>query len=262
MIRHLLAAGVLALTAACSGEPAADNAAAANNMTAADQVVTPSPVWLQAQDGTSIRGAFYEAEQPKAVILLFHQAESSKDEYATIAPKLAAAGYSALAIDQRSGGKMYGTNETVERLGKSADYVDATQDLEAAVRWAKPFHMPVVLWGSSYSASLVIPVANSYSDAVKAVLSFSPGEYFADKHQVGRAASYLEQPIFITSANDPEEIAAAKAIAARVPGDQATFFTPPEGAIHGSSTLIEAKDPQGAAPTWQAVMDFLKKTVG
>jgi len=122
--------------------------------------------------------------------------------------------------------------------------------------------MPVVLWGSSYSASLVIPVANSYSDIVKAVIAFSPGEYFTDKRTVGRAASYLEQPIFITAANDPEEIAAAKAIAARVPDDQVTFFTPPEGAIHGSSTLIEAKDPKGAAPTWQAVMDFLKKTVG
>src|SRR3546814_15875558 len=79
---------------------------------------------------------------------------------------------------------------------------------------------------------------------------------------VGRAAQYLPQPIFITSANDPKEIAAAQAIAARVPDDRATFFTPPEGAIHGSSTLIEAKDPKGAAPTWQAVMDFLKKPVG
>src|SRR3546814_15056367 len=81
-------------------------------------------------------------------------------------------------------------------------------------------------------------------------------------HSVGRAAQYLPQPIFITSANDPKEIAAAQAIAARVPDDRATFFTPPEGAIHGSSTLIEAKDPKGAAPTWQAVMDFLKKPVG
>src|SRR3546814_5792081 len=72
---------------------------------------------------------------------------------------------------------------------------------------------------------------------VKSVLSFSPGEYMLDKHSVGRAAQYLPQPIFITSANDPKEIAAAQAIAARVPDDRATFFTPPEGAIHGSSTL-------------------------
>src|SRR3546814_19035367 len=83
---------------------------------------------------------------------------------------------------------------------------------------------------------------------VKAWWSFSPGEYMQDKHAVGRAAQYLPQPIFITSANDPKEIAAAQAIAARVPDDRATFFTPPDGAIHGSSPLLEAQDPTGAAP--------------
>src|SRR3546814_14111382 len=82
--------------------------------------------------------------------------------------------------------------------------------------------------------------------------SSSPGEYGTAKHAFGRAAKYLQQPIFITSADDPKELAAAQAIAARVPDDRATFCTPPEGAIHGSSTLIEAKDPKGAAPTWQA----------
>src|SRR3546814_7258928 len=69
---------------------------------------------------------------------------------------------------------------------------------------------------------------------VKAVLSFSPGEYMQDKHSVGRAAQYLPQPIFITSANDPKEIAAAQAIAARVPDDRATFFTPPRSEEHTS----------------------------
>ncbi|HVI97743.1 MAG TPA: alpha/beta hydrolase [Sphingomonas sp.] len=260
MIRYLLAAGLLALAAGCQNQPAEE--ASANNAAAAAPAVKPAVIWLKSSDDKSIRGDFYEAEHAKALILLFHQAGSSKEEYATIAPKLAAAGYSALAIDQRAGGDMYGHNEVVERMGGSKPYEEAMADLDGAVRWARPIGLPVVLWGSSYSASLVIPVANSYGDLVKAVLSFSPGEYLNDKRAIGRAAEYLKQPIFITSANDPEEIEAAKAIAAKVPDDHATFFAPPEGAIHGSSTLIEAKDPQGAAPTWAAVMDFLKKTVG
>ncbi|MCM8730775.1 alpha/beta hydrolase [Hephaestia sp. GCM10023244] len=260
MIRPLLAAGLLALAAGCQNQPTANDAAA--NAAAAAPAIKPAVVWLQASDQKSIRGDFYEARNPKALILLFHQAGSSKEEYATIAPKLAAAGYSALAIDQRAGGDLYGHNETVERMGGSKPYEEAMADLDGAVRWARPIGLPVVLWGSSYSASLVIPVASSYPEVVKAVLAFSPGEYMQDKHSVGRSAEYLPQPIFITAANDPKEIAAARAIAARVPGGKATFFTPPEGAIHGASTLIEAKDPQGAAPTWQAVMDFLKKTVG
>ena len=71
------------------------------------------PLVLQAHDGVSISALVYEATHPKGVILLFHQAGSSKAEYATIAPRLAAAGFTALAIDQRSGGSLYGPNETV-----------------------------------------------------------------------------------------------------------------------------------------------------
>jgi alpha-beta hydrolase superfamily lysophospholipase len=63
-------------------------------------------VTLSSRDRVSISALAWEAAQAKAVILLFHQAGSSKAEYATIAPRLAAAGYTALAIDQRSGGSL------------------------------------------------------------------------------------------------------------------------------------------------------------
>src|SRR5689334_6874670 len=114
---------------------------------AATQTVT-----LRARDGVSVSGLAYTAEHPKAIVLLFHQADSSKAEYATIAPKLAAAGFTALAIDQRSGGSLFGPNETVSRLGRSsATYEETKPDLVAALDWAAPQHLPVVLWGSSYS---------------------------------------------------------------------------------------------------------------
>src|ERR1700758_1364020 len=91
--------------------------------------VRPGLVTLQAHDGVPVAGLVYEARQPKGIILLFHQAGSSKAEYATIAPRLAAAGFTALAIDQRSGGTLYGPNETVSRLGKPATYEGAKADL-------------------------------------------------------------------------------------------------------------------------------------
>src|ERR1051325_5372637 len=117
---------------------------------AASQAVT-----LRARDGVSISGQAYLAEHPKAIVLLFHQADSSKAEYATIAPRLAAAGFTALAIDQRSGGSLFGPNETARRLAHPASYEQAKPDLEAALDWPTTKHLPVVLWGSSYSASLV-----------------------------------------------------------------------------------------------------------
>src|SRR3546814_4624240 len=80
MIRPLLAAGLLALAAGCQNQPA--ETATANNAAAAEPAIKPAVVWLQSADKKSIRGDFYEADHAKALILLFHQAGSSKEEYA------------------------------------------------------------------------------------------------------------------------------------------------------------------------------------
>lgn len=113
---------------------------------------------LTAADGKTVFGRLYRAEHPKATILLFHQAGSGKDEYRTIAPRLVAAGYSALAIDQRAGGALFGPNETSAQYPRPAGYLEAVPDLQAAIDWATQQHVPVILWGSSYSAALVFPL--------------------------------------------------------------------------------------------------------
>jgi len=254
----LFAALALAACHSPTGDTAADSAD--NNAAAVAPEAQGKPVWLHATDKLNVKGTYWQAQNAKAIILLFHQAGSSKDEYTTIAPRLVEMGYSALAIDQRAGGSMYGTNETVQQMPKgwANSMEDAAQDLEGALRWAEPLGKPIILWGSSYSASLVIPLANTYPDKVKAVLSFSPGEYFADKNRIGRAAGALRVPIFITSASKPDEEAKAKAIADAVPDHLATLYVPTAG-VHGSSTLIAAKDPQGAKANWAAVTAFLGK---
>jgi hypothetical protein len=91
----------------------------------------PRSIHLRAKDGVAISGLVYEAKQPKAVVLLFHQAASSKAEYATIAPRLANAGFTALAIDQRSGGSLYGPNETAARLTTEPTYEETKSDFVA-----------------------------------------------------------------------------------------------------------------------------------
>lgn len=213
-------------------------------------------VMLRARDGVSISGLAYTADHPKAIVLLFHQADSSKAEYATIAPRLVAAGFTALAIDQRSGGSMYGPNETASRLGKPASYEQAKPDLEAALAWATAKHLPVVLWGSSYSASLVFEVAADHPKEVSAVMAFSPGEYFDDMRAVARAAAKVRAPIYVTSAPDAVEVSDAKAILAASPARSKTQYVPQFG-VHGASTLIEAQDPKGAAENWKHALAFL-----
>ena len=219
------------------------------------------PVTLKAVDGVTVHGRLYASTKPKALILLFHQAGSSKDEYATIAPRLVKAGYSALAIDQRAGDRMFGPNLTVDGLGKSTGYLEAMPDLQAALDWAEKRKLPVVLWGSSYSSSLIFGLAAANPDKVKALLAFSPGEYFDDKMWVRHAAAKVTVPVFITQGSEAKEIDEAKPVFDAVASADKQQFTP-EAGVHGSSTLIPARNPQGADENWRNVLMFLHEHLG
>lgn len=188
--------------------------------------------------------------------LLFHQADSNKAEYATIAPKLANAGYTSLAIDQRSGGSLFGPNDTAAHFAKRASYADAKNDLVAALDWARRRRLPIILWGSSYSAALVFEVAADHPNQVGAVLAFSSGEYLETANEVARAAAKVYAPIYITSASSADEVEAARAILSASPAPIKAQFEPHYG-VHGSSTLIETRNPKGAAENWRHVLAFL-----
>src|SRR3954453_7689638 len=170
---------------ACHAKPAG-NAATENVTKSAAVQLAAAPVTFKASDGVVVHGLFYKASQPKALILLFHQAGSSKDEYATIAPRLVQAGYSALAIDQRAGDGLFGTNETAQALGRKVDYLDARPDLQAALDWAQTQKLPIILWGSSYSSSLIFPLAAGDPQGIVGLLSFLPGGDFDDTRKDSR----------------------------------------------------------------------------
>ena len=218
----------------------------------------PAAIHLRAADGVVVHGIRYDAARPRATVLLFHQAGSGKGEYATIAPRLAAAGFTALAIDQRAGGGLFGRNETAAALGRPAGYAEAERDLEAAFAWGVAQHRPVILWGSSYAAALVFRVAARHPGQVAAVLAFSPGEYLDDKRAVATAAARVAAPVFVTAASTAAEIAAARAILSASPARVRVGYVPAHG-VHGASTLIEAKNPSGAAANWRAVTAFLDR---
>jgi dienelactone hydrolase len=196
----------------------------------------------------------------RPLILLFHQAGSNKAEYAPIAPRLVAAGYDALAVDQRAGGDLFAPgNETAKQLHREATFLEAYVDLEHALAFAKTalHRQTVYAWGSSYSASLVFQLAADHSHDVAAVLAFSPGEYFEDHHKVAHDAARVTCPVFIDSAATAGEEAAARAIYDVVPSDHKTLHVPPVG-IHASSTLRSDRDPAGAADNWASVLAFLR----
>jgi dienelactone hydrolase len=155
---------------------------------------------------------------------------------------------------------MFGPNLTRGELGYEGSYESALSDLVAAITWAhRNASRRIVLWGSSYSASLTFAAA-AQTRGITALLAFSPGEYFDDKQYVRRAAAQVTIPFFVDSAANQEEIRAAAAIAAPSPSHRKTVYVPQHG-IHGSSTLLESRDPAGARENWAAVERFLRETV-
>jgi len=251
---HALIVGAL-IASGCQAAPKAERECKDSACAKASEAV--QPILLTASDGVKVHGRLYEAAKPKALILLFHQAGSSKDEYAKIAPRLRDAGYSALAIDQRSGGGLYGTNETAKGLGRDADYLEARPDLQAALDWAQRQKLPIILWGSSYSSALIFPLAASDPDGIVGLLSISPGEYFDDKHMIRAAAAKLKVPVFIASTDSPEEVSEADPIMAALPKNPASVRYIPQHGVHGSSMLIAKRNPEGAEAGWGAVLTFL-----
>jgi len=218
-------------------------------------------ITLTASDGVKVYGDFYPAgSNSQPYILLFHQAGSNRAEYAPIAPRLVKLGFNCLAIDQRSGGDLWGQqNETVGGVGHNGEYPDALKDLEAALAWARSSgnNGKVLVWGSSYSAALVFLLAAEHQQEVAGVLAFSPGEYLDAPDAVHDAAAKISVPIFVTSAKDRQEIAAAKSILAVAPAQQKTQFVPHIAGVHGSSTLREDKNRAGESENWRAVEEFL-----
>jgi dienelactone hydrolase len=227
--------------------------------------IEPQTTEFPSEDGLVITSDLYLAHEAAGtpVIVLFHQAGSSRGEYRTIAPKLNDLGFNAIAIDQRSG-KSYGgvRNQTAKRAkkaGKPRRYKDATPDLRTAIAYARANNpgSPVIIWGSSYSSSLVLKLA-AESGLADGVLAFSPGEYFGGSW-IRDTADDIAIPTFITSAKN--ETRKWRKIFNAVGTDKKVGFKPPIQGKHGSSAL-HTKQGKKADPYWAAVTAFLSEHWG
>jgi pimeloyl-ACP methyl ester carboxylesterase len=242
-------------------ETAMEPTNAATPETAQPTEQTVSTVTFPTTDNLTVTADLYwTGDASKPFIILFHQARYSRGEYLEIAPKLNALGYNCLAVDQRSGNAANGiTNETAKAAkaaGLPTDYPDAYPDLETALSYVVSTYAPekLIVWGSSYSSSLVLILASEHSDEIAAALSFSPGEYFKlDGKQIADYAKNITQPVFITSAKSEEK--SWRPIADQITSAGSVFFVPQASGMHGSSTLND--NVSGHEEYWAAVEQFL-----
>lgn len=215
---------------------------------------------MAAKDGLTVYGELYSpTKKPRSIAICFHQAGSNSGEYREIAPRLVLRGVACLAVDLRSGGAMWEQdNRTQKESGRSDwTYEDAYQDMVAAYEWAKSKgYMKVVVWGSSYSASLALKLGNEFP--VSGIVAFSPGEYFANKNQVGDWNASLLHPALFAFPKK-EAVDGGLALFERAPKSierKNDVLVLHEG-VHGSSTLMpEKSSPTAAGYCWKMLFAF------
>jgi len=219
----------------------------------------PTKVEFASMDGLIVDGNLYDIGQDQPVILLCHQAGFNRLEYLDIAPRLNALGYNCMAIDQRSGGVFAGKpNKTFQRAkekGLATNYLDAQQDMKAAINFLyKKYHKKIIIWGSSYSSSLVLLEAAG-NEKVKASISFSPGDYFGKKvESLATIFKKINKPFFVTSSKEEATTLSSLVGNTRLKKNQIQFIPKSDG-FHGSKVLWTGQ--KGAEEYWNALTTFL-----
>jgi alpha-beta hydrolase superfamily lysophospholipase len=223
--------------------------------------MSPEGVMFHAADGLPVSADLHSVPNSRAFLVLCHRSHFHRGEYVEIAPRLAQLGYDCLAIDQRSGMNVLGrANETCSRAKErklATGYVAARPDIEAAVRYTRDRSRgrPIVLVGSSYSASLSLVIASAETP-LRAVAAFSPGEHLRGI-AVTDAVAGLSVSTFVTAAQ--KEIPATRELVKRAPRGRVTFHAPRHEGAHGARCLW-AKT-AGSGEYWKAFLAFLEGVV-
>lgn len=211
-------------------------------------------------DGLQITADYYAVKGHKGFILLCHRSHCNRAEYRETAQKFNALGYSCLAIDQRSGMKVFGeSNETKDRAKASklpTGYLDAKPDVEAGIQKAFELNKKkkIILLGSSYSAALSMLIASESTDKIKSLILFSPGEHLKGVSLKPKMKS-IRKPVFATSAK--KEMKETQDVLKLVPKKHLTQFEPKEEGFHGSKILWDSV--KGFEDVWHELEIFLER---
>lgn len=214
-------------------------------------------ITFEAADGLTVYADLYHISGDSPVVVLCHQARYNKTAYRETAPKLNELGFNCIATDQRSGGMLNDvenkTHQQAVAKNLPTNYLDAEPDIVAAINFAyEKYEQPVILVGSSYSASLALKIAAG-NDKVAGVAAFSPGEYFENELNVAEAASGITSIVFVTSSK--QEAPQVEQIIADCEADTVYHFVPEEEGLHGAKALWESTDNHEAY--WNAFRQFL-----
>ena len=228
----------------------------------AASVIKVETVKLSSEDGLQLTAEEYLTEKENPYILLFHEQESSRGEFNTIAKKLCKMDYNCLAVDLRNGGNGNAvSNESYKRCrdgGFSMETGDVEKDILAAIKYAKnKSDQPVILFGSGVNASLSLKLAKE-NEHVRAVIALSPGEYFQPQISIQDTITGIRKPVFVSSSLN--ELPYVQTLVSGINEDYLTLFEPKLGeGARGSASLTNKTE--NHSEYWLALLLFFKELV-
>jgi len=225
-------------------------------------VVRVSTTTFASTDGLEITADQYFVSDTLPYILLFHEQESSRGEFKTIAQRLCKMDYNCLAIDIRNGGNNNNvSNETAKRCRESKcarGINDVERDMQAAIDYVQSVsNKPVVLLGSGANGSLCLKIAGE-NEQVKAVLALSPGEYFLPNLNIEEAITNLDIPAFITSSKP--EFPYVTQLSSGISEEHLTLFEPQMGE-GGRGSMALTEENEYSSEYWLALILFFKDLI-
>ncbi len=223
-------------------------------------------VSFKSTDGVNLFGDIYMSKKGKSapLIMLFHQGGGdARGEYKPLIPKLLKKNYNVIAVDLRTGGNRFGSeNRTVAKLGdKKYTYCDAYPDLEATLKFvnSKGFTGKKIAWGSSFSAALVFQLAAKHGEDLAAILAFSPAS--------GGPMTPCKPSLYAADVKIPalalrprREMRTGEAQFANFKKYNIKTYVSENG-VHGSSMLNADRVEGSVKEHWEAVMKFINSVL-
>jgi dienelactone hydrolase len=148
-----------------------------------------------------VSAELYQSKKSNPYIVLFHADNSCKGEFDSIVSRFIKMNNNCLAVDLRSGDDLgFLKNETANRAkeeGYANSLARASLDMNAAINYAFQLSTKKVsIYGSESSASLALIVGKE-NENVKAIVAFSPGEYFEPEYQLKSILANYPKPVFV-----------------------------------------------------------------
>ncbi len=216
-------------------------------------------ITFQTADGVTIVGDWHQGPPGARTALLLHMMPETRAGWRPFAEKLAAAGWSVLAIDERGHGES--TSGPRGRLDFRA-FSDAQQqekilDVRAAMDWLKERGVAasrLALVGASIGANLSIAYG-AENNEVAAIVALSPGADYRGVTTEDRVASLKpsQKLLFVSSADDERSFSACRTLKQLRPDADTLEF---EHAGHGTRMFDAQPD------LMEDLADWLSRAIG